>query len=399
MDILQSFTSQLELFSNMNIMPQSGTSPFPPLSAERIAAAREQHGNAVDQYLAHLCLGDPLADELILCFEKLPPGEGTGLLTKAIEDGIDAIENPPAPLVALFEQLDHIPVWVDWDRMLVASEKIIQAGLLAALSFGAYALPYSYLATANKPLAFTRALLDKTVQRYARTMRFVLETFMPHGLQRSADGFKIAVLIRVAHARIRRQILQSGAWGNKSTPELPLNQAHMAMSLIYFGFYTIKGMKQLGVRLTRREEESVILTWRYVGHLFGINPEMVCTTEEEVHRMLEIGFSLEYDPDDTSRRLCRALMESSSLLMKIDSERWARFFLRMAYPMSRHLLGDHLADQLGYPKQKRRLLCYGFISLVWLSERVPWLVPRKVREYKGVAFWLDRADYDMPMFD
>ena len=345
-------------------------SPFPPLSAARIAAAREQYGHAVDQYLEYLCLGDPLADEVVLCFEKLPPNEGFELLKKAIEDGIDAIDNPPAPLVALFEELDHIPFWVDWDRMLIASRKILHTGLLTVLSFGGYALLFSHFATANKPLAATRSTLDNSHHRYAQTTRFVLESFMPGGLQRHADGFKMTVLVRCLHARIRREILQSGGWDSRAI-ELPLNQAHMAMDLIFFSVYTLDGMKRLGVRVMRQEEESVILTWRYIGYLFGVNPEMVCTTREEVQRMLEVGFSLDFDPDENSRRHCRALIESSPKFMQIKNERWARFFVSMAYPMSRYLLGDHLADRLGLPKRKRRLLCYGFIALVWFSERVP----------------------------
>ena len=375
-----------------------GTSPFPPLSAERIAAARQRYGNALDPYLKHLRSGDPIADDLILHFEKLPQGEGFGMLSKALKNGIESIDNPPKPLVALFEQLDGVPPWVDWDLMRVASKKIIRSGLLTALSFAAYALPHTYLATANKPLAFTRALLNKTAHRYAQTLRLITESFLPGGLQRHADGFELVVFVRVLHARVRRQILQSDDW-DKSTPELPLNQAHMAMDVIFFASYVIQGMKRLGVRLTRREEEGVLMTWRYIGYLFAIDPEMVCASEEQARRMIEIAFSLEFDPDEASKHLCQALIHAGPALMKIENERQARFFIRMANPMSRYLLGDRLADQLGYPKQKRRWMCYGFIALVWISERVPWLVPRAIREYKGIAFWLEKGDYETSIFD
>lgn len=377
-----------------------GTSPFPPLSAERIAAARQRYGSAIDPYLKHLHLGDPIADELILHFEKLPRGVGFGMLSKALKNGIETIDNPPKPLVALFEQVDGVPPWVEWDLMLVASEKIIRSGLLTALSFAAYALPHTYLATANKPLAFTSALLDKTAHRYAQTLRLITESFLPGGLQRHADGFAFAVFVRVLHARVRRQILRADDW-DKSTPELPLNQAHMAMDTIFFSSYVIRGMKRLGMRLTPREEEGILLTWRYVGYLLGVAPEMLsaATSKEQVQRLIEIAFSLEFDPDETSKHLCQALIHAGPALMKIENERQARFFLTMANPMSRLLLGDDLADQLGYPKQKRWLLCYGFIALVWLSERVPWLVPRAVKEYKGIAFWLEKGDYETSIFD
>ena len=371
-----------------------GTSAFLPLAPERVAAARERYGVAVDQYLEHLRLGDPAADELVRCFERMPPGEGSRLLVRALQEGIDAVDDPPEPLAALFEQIDHVPFWVDWDLMLVASRKITRDGLLTTLAFAAYALPHSYLATGNRPLAFTSALLDDTPRRYAQTLRFVIESFLPGGLRRDADGFRLAVWVRIQHARARRRILKSGDWG-LGDAQIPLNQAHTAVGTVLFSFYVVEGMRRLGARFSRREVEGVLLTWRYIGYLFGVNPELVYTSEEQAHRILDVAFSLEFDPDETSRRLCRALIEAGPKFMQIDNAWQARFFVGMASPMTRYLLGDRLADRLGYPPERRRLLCRCFVALVWLSERAPWLLPRAVRDYKGVTFWLEKGAYDV----
>ena len=377
--------------SRERVLP--GASPFPPLAPERIAAARERYGVAVDHYLNHLRLGDPAADDLVRCFEQMPPGEGSRLLTRALQDGIDAVDDPPPALAALFEQIDHVPFWVDWDLMLVASRKIVRSGLLTTLSFAAYALPHSYLATGNRPLAFTSALLDDSPRRYAQTLRFVIETFLPGGLRRNADGFRLAVWTRIVHARARRKILESGDW-DLGASQIPLNQAHTAVGTVLFSYYVVEGMRGMGVRFSRREVEGVLLTWRYIGYLFGVNPELVYTSEQQAHRLLDVAFSLEFDPDETSRRLCRSLVAAGPAFMQIDNAWQARFFTSMAGPMSRYLLGDRLADRLGYPPAKRRMLCRCFVALVRLSERAPWLLPRAVRDYKGVAFWLEKGAYD-----
>ena len=372
-----------------------GTSPFPPLAPERIAIARERYGAAVDQYLEHLRIGDPPADELVRCFERMPPGEGSRMLSRAIKEGIDAIDDPPAPLVALFEQMDYVPFWVDWDTMLVASRKIVRSGLLTTGAFAAYALPHSYLATGNRPLAFTNALLDDSPRRYAQTLRFVIETFLPGGLRRHADGFRMSIWVRMLHARSRRKILQSGDW-DLGASQIPLNQAHSAVGTVLFSFYVVEGMRRLGVRFSRREVEGVLQTWRYVGYLLGVNPELVYTSEEQAHRTMDIAFSLEFDPDETSKQLCGALIQAGPQFMQIEKNAWqSRFFVSMAGPMSRYLLGDRLADQLGYPPEKRLLLCRAFVALVWLSEQAPWLFPRIVRDYKGVLFWLEKSDYNL----
>ncbi len=371
-----------------------GESPFPPLSPERVEAARATHGDAVDRYLAYLRLGDPLADDLVAWFEQGPPGAGFRLLLQAIHDGIGSVEDPPAPLVALFVEVDHVPPWVDWDLMRLASGRILRGGLLTALSLATYALPHCYLATANRPLAATGRLLDATAHRYAQTTRFVIESFMPGGLKRQADGFKLAILVRLMHARVRRRLLRSGDW-TPVTGEVPVNQAHTALNLVFFSFYVLRGLERLGMRFTAREEEGVLMTWRYVGHLFGVDPAFVYTSAEEARGLVDLAFSLEFDPDETSRRLCRAMVEAGPTYMNIADERLARMFVRLIHPVSRHLLGDRLADRLGYAPARHRLVCGALVALVRLSEWSPRLVPRALRNFVGVNFWLEASNYDL----
>ena len=98
-------------------MIRQGNSVFAPLSPERIEAAQERHGHAIQEYLKYLHTGDVLADDVVLCFERLPAGEGRKLLEQALNRGIDSLDDPPPELVALFGQVDHVPLWVDWERM------------------------------------------------------------------------------------------------------------------------------------------------------------------------------------------------------------------------------------------------------------------------------------------
>jgi len=374
-----------------------GTSPFPPLSPERIAAAHKKYGHAVDQYLEHLRLGDPLADDLMACFSRITYRKGFQLLHQAIEHGIHSIEDPPPELVALFKQLDYVPFWVNWERMHLASAKILRNGWLPALSLAVYALPHAFLATGNKPLVSSGSLIYSTVERYALSARFITEIFVPGNLRRDAEGFKLAVLVRMMHAQARRQILRSGKW-NPDSLELPLNHAHMAMGLIFFSYFVIQGMRRLGSRVTQEEMSSILLTWRYVGHIFGINPEMVQTSEEEIRQLINVAFSLEWEPDEHSKLLCRSLIEAAPSFTNIRNAHVARWFIKLLYAMSRNMLGDQLADQLGYPKAKHRLLCRTWITLAWLFERFPTLVPARLRQAVGIQFWLERGSYDMDRY-
>ena len=368
-------------------------SPPPALSPERIRIAKETHGDeAVDRYLANLHVGDPLADALMLSTDQRVPHQVDHLLHQAITHGVDALDDPPPVLTALFEELDHVPSWVDWREMRHASARILRSGLLTGLAFAAYALPHSYLATANRPLTFTGRLLEETALRYGRTVRFVLESFLPNGLRRDADGFRMAVIVRVMHARVRLEILRTGRW-DAAAYGVPLNQSHMAMNSVFFSLYVVDGLRRLGVRLNQRERDSVMMTWRYLNHLLGVSPDIGCRSEGDARALADVAFSLEFDPDETSKKLYRAMIESGPEYMHIRDERLARMFTGVVRPMSRHLLGPSMADRLGHWTRPRRLLCRTIIALIRLTERWPGLLPNRIRNYMGLEFWLRTGDY------
>ena len=366
----------------------------PPLSPERIRIAREAHGDkAVDRYLEHLRIGDPLADALMLHFDRRwPHGRGDLLLNKAIERGVDSVDDPPVVLTALFDQLDLVPSWVDWREMRQASARILRSGMLTGLAFAAYALPHSYLATANKPLAFTGRLQQETARRYGRTVRFVMESFLPNGLRRDADGFRMAVIVRAIHARARLEILRTGRW-DAARDGVPLNQSHTAMNSVFFSLYVVDGLRRLGVRMSQRERDSVIMTWRYLNHLLGVSPEIGFSSEDEARALADVAFSLEFDPDETSRKLYRATIEAGPEYMQIRNEWVARMFNGVVRPMSRYLLGRSMANRLGHSGRASSLLCRTITSLIGLTERWPWLLPARIRDYMGVEFWLTTGDY------
>jgi hypothetical protein len=65
----------------------------------------------------------------------------------------------------------------------------------------------------------------------------------------------------------------------------------------------------------------------------------------------ELIFAGEEPPDDDSRALVQALMKSS-YLPRLEGIRWRE---DIAYGLSRALIGDRMADALGYPKTAWRM--------------------------------------------
>ena len=370
------------------------TSAFTPLSPERIEAAQERHGHAIQEYLRYLHAGDVLADDVVLCFERLPAGEGSKLLLQALNQGIDSLDDPPPELVALFRQIDHVPFWVDWERMKYGNAKVLRNAFLTALAFGLYAMPFGYLGTQNKSLAFSEELLDRAAERYSYTAAFVIDIFLPNGMQRYSEGFMTCIRVRIGHAMVRRRILHSGEW-NSEKYGIPVNQAHMAVSSILFSFYVIEGLEKMGVYFGRKERESVLLIWRYASYLLGINPELINTSEAEARRMIDVAFSVEYDPDETAVALCRSTIDAIPDFIQKNKNWISKHLAGFFYSLSRYLIGNELADRLEYPKSTivQKLACRIFFAYIWLTQRVPGLEPRFLENIAGIQFWLNNVRY------
>ena len=154
----------------------------------------------------------------------------------------------------------------------------------------------------------------------------------------------------------------------------------------------MRGLQRLGVHFSQRQIDGVLHTWHYVGHLFGLDANALVNTEEEAEKMVQVGKSLEFDADEISRKLCQAMIDGGPTFLKALDKRMLLFRTAL-YPISRYLLGNHLADELGIPKGKRLLLCYGFILLIRFSRRFPKLAPRAYRDFAGIHFWLECSDY------
>ena len=157
----------------------------------------------------------------------------------------------------------------------------------------------------------------------------------------------------------------------------------------------IEALEKMGVRFDPKERESVLLVWRYASYLLGINPELVNTSEAEARRMIEVAFSVEFDPDETAVALCRSTIEAIPEVIQINQNWISKYADGFFYSLSRYLIGDELADRLSYPKSNplQKFANRIFISYVWITQRLPGLNPRFLENLVGIQFWLNNVRY------
>jgi hypothetical protein len=292
-------------------------------------------------------VADPLADAAAAAFAGMPAGTARKVFETALNTGIDQVEDPPAAIVELFKQVEAVPFWVDWDRIDRGGAAFLCSGALGIAVLNLFSIPIMYSSTGGtKPLVFTGDLLRRAPRRLAETARFVLASSRPGGLRRFAEGFKITVRVRLMHAQVRRLLRASGRW----KPEWgePVNQLYMAGTNVALSAGLLEGMQRLGFRISHGDSEALLHLWRYSGYLSGIDPELSISTRDEGRVIGELIRDGEGPPDDDCRALIVALMTAAYHPL-LHGAKWPA---KLSYGISRRLVGNEIADALGYPPSR-----------------------------------------------
>jgi hypothetical protein len=284
----------------------------------------------------------------------MPEAQWREMLDLALDSGIEAVPNAPESLRALFSQLDHIGFWVDPDQCNLGGATFLRCRLgFVALAMSSLPLIYSWPA-GNKPLALSGHLVHRASQRLKDTTRYVFAISQPGGLARFAEGFKMTVKVRLIHSQVRRLLRQSGQWQD-ALWGAPINQCHLAATNLLFSVGLLDALRRMGYLIKPTEREAVIHLWRYAGYLLGVEDELLVAGEWEAHRLLDLVFTFEPKPDEDSRALTHALMQTS--LDYVRGFKPGRLCnANLCYGISRALIGDERADALGFPRTLWRWL-------------------------------------------
>ncbi len=281
----------------------------------------------------------------------------------------------PESLVALEASLSQVPVWFDPARADRGGEVILRHGLLSGFSLGFKSLVSGYCSPAgNKPLAFSARLTEDTTRRLGETARFVEAVCLPGGLARHGDGFAATVRVRLMHARVRLGLRHSPRW-RPDDWGLPINQYDMAGTILLFSRELVDGLRQLGVTVSAEEEADLFHLWRAVGVVMGVDAELLPTCRADADLVWELIQATEAPPDEDSRRLTNALIDSAK-------ERGApEGYLAFTRALTRHFVGPVRADALGLPRSPWSL----FPSLVKTFIRPLEAAVRRVPGGRGAA--------------
>ncbi len=318
-----------------------------PLELVNLEQARGRYGAEVDEYAHFFYATDPLADAVIEDFERVGWQRGFEMLARALDHGADAVAGAPQSLKALFRHVDRVPDWVDWQRMDLGARTFQRGGIHANVVLSAVSLMVAYRSSvANKPLLFTRALEQMAPRRLAETGRFVVAVCQAGGLRRGAEGFKLALRVRLMHAKVRHLIQRSPRW-DEARWGAPINQANMAGTTMLFSLALVDGLRKLGFHISEREGAAVMHLWRYAGWLSGVDERLLFDDEESARHLYELGSLIQPGADDGGRALAAALSKAPQLHARNPVEKAVgRVVVRYIDGMAWALNGEELAEDL-----------------------------------------------------
>lgn len=295
---------------------------------------------------------DPLADDVVAMVRRLPAGEGRVLFEQALTQGVDSLDDPPPELAAFFRAVDATPYWVDHARLERGARAITRTGLLGLFPLGDMSLMGGYLASrATKSLVGTGAIERTASRRLVETATWWIDVTTPGALRPRAEGYASALRVRLVHAHVRAAMNRRDDW-DYAAWDRPVNQVQTAGTLLLFSLVYVLGMQLLGVRYSDRERADILHLWRYVGWLMGVDEELLPAEEEDAWRLLWLLATTEFIPDDDSRRLAAALLESHADVGRgrgVAGKVLSHVSVRVHSSISRLVLGKANADFLGLP--------------------------------------------------
>ena len=310
---------------------------------------------AAANYVAHTTLGDPRADEVAELLSGMGPQERQALYRGCMDDDPEVMRRAPETVRRFFEELAEPVDWYDSETARPGIQAFHRNSDLILQAFAGGVLIEGFSTNISKSFVITGRLREQGVTRLKQNNRHVLDIFLPGGLERYGDGWKLSVRIRLVHAQVRRLLTGSPMW-DADAWGMPLSSAHIALGAAAFSARLLKHATSLGARFTRSERDSFMTNWRYSTYLMGAPQDLLPKTEAEVLHFYDVATACEPSVDLESIISSNALIKAIPQLLGIAGGREHEAFLKKVYTVSRALIGDQLADALRFPDYHARAI-------------------------------------------
>lgn len=293
----------------------------------------------------------------------------------------------------LWDQVNDVPEWVDWDQIARGQEVFYRYGgaTLTGLAYqsllggmGANRVVEVLARTGGFSVKVARHRLFETTQHILECTKS-LESIKPGGA-----GFASSLRVRLLHAAVRQRIMKLA----KTRPEyydvhqngIPINDLDCIATIGTFSATIIwLSLPRQGIWLRDQEIKDYVALWRLIAHYTG-TPTEPFETPERARAIMESLLMNEINPTETSKVL------AANIIRCLESQPPAFASRSMLEVSARWLNGNELCDALGlgHPSLYYWGLmagqCMFFMALCYTYRSVPYLDRRKIAALRNI-FW------------
>lgn len=241
----------------------------------------------------HLWQGDEQMDGVVAMFRRVGAARGRQMLDQALDHGIETVDDPPAELVALFEQLDNPPPWHDpetWER-----GRIVWRSASIAGKIGMFLIDAAYTMMGEDVAAATGStgwFAQNTLLRTRDSAAWFASVNLPGAMERFAEPFKDTVRLRLMHSQVRAGMLQSWSDDTFAHRANPISNSAMAGGLGAFGLSPLIIDRHLGRKISEDELNDVTKFFAYTLYIFGVTDELLAKNVRDAMANTEYVASL-----------------------------------------------------------------------------------------------------------
>ena len=293
-------------------------------------------------------IGDSAAKEI---FFVMPFAEAMKKIDDYSRHKISADENITANLKSMLLQMQQVPEWLDKKMLAAASELSRRSGLSALIVLRDFTLMGGYdYAFLNKPLIFTGALKKGAVKRLRDTLNFWITVTRKDAMNVHADGYRFCVSTRLIHSFSRLMILGKVKEWDTEKWGLPINSWDMMATYIGFSLTFLLGLKKLGMKISKYEEDSLFHFWKSIGYLIGIPVNYIPNNAKEATEQFYLWSSIQPAADEDSVLLAKASLDENLISPVYDNVSQRKRLKYLHTCCIRHLLDADVNERLQIPK-------------------------------------------------
>jgi len=313
---------------------------------------------------------DTLADECIEALDRISPPIGSALprnRERVVEPDLktDGGNHPPArdlylllrdnvdkdaSLKKLWDQVNTVPDWVDWEQIQRGQDTFYRYGAAAITGLAFQSLLGGMgAARVTETLARTGGFSPKVARgRLFETTQHILQcTKDLQSMQPGGDGWISTIRVRFLHAAVRRRILKLA----KDRPEyydveafgIPINDLDAIGTIsVFSGTLIWMSFPRQGIYMRKQETEDYVALWRYIAWVIGCPTEHFASAAK-AKAIMESLFENEVQPNEMGALLANNIIKS------IENEPPTYESADMLCASARWLNGNQLSDALKLP--------------------------------------------------